>query len=285
VVSFVEGSLVKHSGFLCDDVFFFLAGIALGGILSKRVSHLGSKLPLFLCYAAVAVWLGTPLLERFDLWTNSAWPHHLRMIARIIGSFVCLGPATTLIGMCLPALLDRCTTPKQCASLYSFNTFGAVLGSLLGGWCLMGLFGPVHTAWLVGGLLFCVGFPLLKSAQNREPILVLACICLGISVQFSSRIGTARVQGPAPQLYKKHVVLAHENGPDVTTSVVQSMSHENMLFIDGYLPRAKVGRLSVYMQSMGSLPMLLHAKPKDHGDLFRDRANRACGSKMRIQKA
>ncbi len=259
----LRGAWLSTSDSFAVMLFCFLVGLGLGAFVSKLVTRPRAVLPVILCLAAVAIWLGTPLIERFDLWSNAGGDYGWRMFARIAAASLAMGPAIVLLGISLPALLDARETPRQWAWLYSVNTLGAVVGSLLAGWWLVGWLGPVKTAWCAGGLLVVVAIPAIQTWALRVQLGVLAAIAFAIAQGADSGIGSKRVQGPTSFVRREHQVLAHQNGPDVTTSVVRTRQGFTMLFIDGYAATGEVGNSTGYMAAMGRLPMLLHPQPLD----------------------
>ena len=244
-------------------LFCFLVGIGAGAWLSKRVRDIRASLPMILCMAALAIWLGTAIIERFDLWADAGGDYDVRIAWRIVAALLAMGPAIALLGISLPALLDSRDSPRQWAWLYAVNTLGAVVGSLLAGWWLMGWLGPVKTSWVAGLLLVAVAVPAIPTRTWRIPLLIVAALGAAVAWVADSGIGATRVQGPTDFVRREHRVLAHQNGPDVTTSVVRTREGFTLLFIDGYAATGEVGGSSAYMDAMGRLPMMLHPAPEE----------------------
>ncbi len=240
----------------------FLTALALGAWLSKTLRLREVSLGALLFAAAIAVWLGTPVIERFDLWGTAAGSYSLRALIRVSGAMLVMGPAVMLLGVALPWLLDEAKTPRAWSRIYAMNTVGAVLGSLSAGWVFMMLLGPTKTSWIAGFVLAAAGISLVKSQALRVPLTASVLVFLFFSWWADSGIGIERVQGPTKLLRQEHQLLKSVNGPDVTTSVVQTEEGANVLFIDGYAATGEFGFNSAYMDAMGRLPMLLHPDPK-----------------------
>lgn len=244
-------------------LFCFLLSLGLGAWLSKSLRKTRITVPLLLCGAAVAIWLGTAFIERFDGWASAGGAYGPRLAGRVLAALLAMGPAVLLLGVSLPALMDERAQPRQWARLYAANTLGAALGSLLAGWWLISWLGPVKSAWVLGGLLLAVAVPALSSRHARAQALVVAVLALGAAWAADSGIGVTRVQGPTTFVRHEHRILAHQNGPDVTASVVRTRQGFTLLFMDGYAASGEAGGSTVYMDAMGRLPMLLHPSPKD----------------------
>lgn len=241
----------------------FLTALALGAWLSKSLRLRGVSLGVLLFAAAVAVWLGTPLIERFDLWGTAAGSYSLRALIRVSVAMLVMGPAVMLLGVALPWLLDEAKTPEAWSRIYAMNTVGAVAGSLAAGWVFMALLGPAKSSWVAGFVLAAAGIILVRSQALRVALTASVLVFLSFGWWADSGIGIDRVQGPTKLLREEHHLLKSVNGPDVTTSVVQTKQGVNVLFIDGYAATGEFGFNSAYMDAMGRLPMLLHPAPKD----------------------
>jgi len=241
----------------------FLIALAVGAWLSQSLRHKGIPLGLLLFAAAVAVWMGTPLIERFDLWGTAAGGYSLRAGIRVFVAMAVMGPAVILLGVALPWLLDEAKTPQAWSRVYAMNTIGAVMGSLSAAWLFMALLGPAKTSWIAGFVLAAAGIVLVRPQALKLSLTASVLVLLLFGWWADSGIGIKRVQGPTALLRKEHRLLKTVNGPDVTTSVVQTGEGANVLFIDGYAATGEFGSNSAYMDAMGRLPMLLHTAPKE----------------------
>lgn len=239
-----------------------LLGLAAGAFLASRLRRVIDILPLILILAGLSVLASTPLIERLDLWSDAGGSHTTRHIWRSVSALILIGPSVCLLGIVLPALLDAARDSFDWALRYAINALAAVLGGILAGWFLLAYLGPVRTAWATAIVLGLVG--LFLTRKNRWSPLwaaILAAAAFG-SWSADSGIGRSRVQGPTALLRQPHQVVAHANGPDVTTSVMQTPQGQRVLFIDGYGASAEAGRLTEYMHAMGRLPMRLHGSAK-----------------------
>jgi spermidine synthase len=244
-------------------LFSFLISLGLGAALSKRLTRVRETLALLLCLAAAAIWLGTAVIERLDAWGDAGGDYGPRLVMRVLAALLGMGPAVLLIGLSLPALLDDRKEPRQWAWLYATNTLGAVIGSTVVAWGWMEWLGPVRSAWLLGLLLLGFALPWVSTWKRRGAALGICGFCGLITWAADSGIGTRRVQGPTAFVRRDHQIIAHQNGPDQTTSVVRTREGYTLLFIDGYAASGEVGGSTGYMDAMGRLPMLMHPRPAE----------------------
>jgi spermidine synthase len=161
----------------------------------------------------------------------------------------------------LPGLLDELGDARRCGQAYAWNTLGAVAGSLLAAWCLLPWLGFARSAWLLGAV------PLVLAALAggwgaRVAAAAAAVLGLGVAVTSTSSLGRERVQGAGFDLLSEHEVLAYREGPDSTVSVVAGADGSRFLMIDGFTASAEGRAGTDYMEWMGRLPMLAHARPE-----------------------
>lgn len=238
-----------------------LVPLGLAARLVPSVRRLGASAPLLLVLAGVVVVGVTPLVERIDLLVPVS-ERYGGMLLRWTGlCLVVIGPPMLLLGLVLPWYLDLLRDPGRCALAYALNTAGAVTGSLLAAWVLLPTLGFARSAWLLGTLLVALALPLLGGAA-RLGALGAVTAALALAVAFGSSLGRDRVQGPGFALLESPRVLAYQEGPDATVSVVSGAEGERFLLIDGFTASADGTEGTAYMEWMGRLPMLAHPDPK-----------------------
>jgi spermidine synthase len=179
-------------------VAIFMAGLALGGYLAGRLARRSRDLTLLyfslqalIGLLALAVpWLmaaSRPLFARIyaDLY-GQPFLYHLMRIAL---SAVVMLPATVLMGLTLPILVEALTGAysglgKRAGSLYGVNAAGAALGAAVAGFTLLPHLGTLRTI-LVGaainlsmavvGWVVLRRFPWMRSRRaNAQPRRVAA---------------------------------------------------------------------------------------------------------------
>lgn len=239
-------------------LFCVLLGLSGGAFLAGRVRRVRETLALTLVMAGLAVWVGTPVIERLDAWSGAGGSPVSRHLWRTVVALGLIGPVVALLGMALPMLLDTARSSMEWGKRYAMNAFGAVMGGMSAGWYLLGYLGPVRTAWGAALLLVVVGLWMGRRQRGIGLWMGAGAVVAMASWVADSGIGRSRVQGPTALVRGAHRVVAHEDGPEVTTSVVEVPGGQRVLFIDGYGASAEAGRLSQYMHAMGKLPMRLH---------------------------
>ena len=231
------------------------AGARLASWFAKKKVSLGAVLAA----AGVAIFVATPIVERFDhiadatifgYWaTNAAW---------FAVSLLVLGPAILLVGTCLPWIMKEHVEPAQWGRSYAVNTIGAVAGSLVAAWVLLPTMGFARTAWLLGAITLLAALSTLRgAARSRAAAFGLAAFVVAALTE--SGIGRARVLGNFNSPVTR--IISFDEGPNSSVVVADTADHSRMLVIDGF-SATDVSSASHYMVWMGRLPMLLHPEPK-----------------------
>jgi len=241
-----------------------LAPLALAASQARRVRRAGAPPGALLGAAAVAILLATPLVERVDLLAPRGlyrpdvaygW-----LLAQWLGlSLAIVGPPVALLGTLLPLYLDRADA-AGCGRLYAVNTAGAVAGSLAAAWLLVPALGVARASWLVAGLVAVpAAFALPGRLRLALPAAGLAA--LAVAVTQSSSLGRERVQ--TSHDLRDYAIVAFEEDPDSTVSVVETPDGRRRLLIDGFTATSENdGAHTSYMAWMGRLPVLLHDDPR-----------------------
>jgi predicted membrane-bound spermidine synthase len=235
-----------------------LIPLALGARLVPWMRRLHISPAVVLAVAGCAILVSTPLIERLDLIVEISGQYYVVMAIWLGLSLAIIGPAMTCLGMVLPWCLEEFSDPAVTGRLYGVNTVGSVAGSLLAAWLLLPNLGFARTSWSLG-----VGLVVIALAIGTRHLRQLATVASGaaltLAILFASSPGRDRVQGHADTAGFQ--VLALNEGPDATTSVVQYPSGDRELMIDGFVASSNK-RSTTYMGWMGSLPMLLHPVPE-----------------------
>ena len=211
-----------------------------------------------LALAGLAVLLATPLVERMDLLARSVGSYEETMIRWLGLSLAILGPAIFLLGTVLPWTLEEFSNARDTGRLYAWNTAGAVAGSLVSAWLMLPTIGFAPTAWLMGGLLLGAA---LFAAPARPRFLIAAVMVGGLLLAVTMTSSPGRHRAYRAASFGNQQVIAIEEGPDATASVVADETGKRQLMIDGFIATTEQTHAN-YMEWMGRLPMLLHAKPE-----------------------
>ena len=235
-----------------------LVPLAVGARMVPALRRRGVGLGALLAGSGAAVLLATPLIERFDLAIGVS-PVYAIALATWFGlSLVAIGPAVLCLGTALPWCLEDNPAPRDTGRLYAANAFGSVTGALFAAWLLLPTLGASRSAWAIG-----VGIIVLATAISRRRrgwILATGTASRAVAVAVTSSPGRDRVQ--FSRGLDGHTILAHDEGPDFTASVVEGPAGERLLFIDGFVATSDHRGGSHYMEWMGRLPALLHHAPQ-----------------------
>ena len=130
---------------------------------------------------------------------------------------------------------------------------------LLAAWVLLPTFGFARASWVLALAVLAVAFlrtgPRLRLAGG-----VAAALALVFAVTLASSPGRDRLHGEPG--FATGRVLALDEGPDFTTSVVETGGGTRNLLIDGFTATSETPIGAHYMFWMGSLPALLHPDPE-----------------------
>ena len=234
-----------------------LIPLAFAAHIAPLLRRWGFTLGPLLVASAVAILVATPLVERMDLLCRVGVGSYAGLMLSWFGlSLVIIGPAILLLGMAVPWILQEQTNPIRWGRIYALNTAGAVVGSMGAAWVLLPAIGFTRTSWLVGLLVGVVATALLAGRRRWIAASAVACAFV-VAFTFESGLGRLRVQSRPG----KYQVVAYEEGPDATVSVIKGDSDAHDLIIDGF-HAASERKASGYMVWLGRLPMLAHPDPK-----------------------
>ena len=210
-----------------------------------------------LAASGVVVVAFTPVIERFDLMAGfSIGPRVLTLFAM---SFWATAPAVLLLGVTLPALLDRARTPTVWGRLYALNTAGGIAGAIVTAWMLLPAVGFARAAWALGAIAAATGLAGIVGRLRWIGAAALVGV-LVLSASLESSVGRSRIQGRvAAREYRVH---RFSEGADATVSVIEYRNGNRALVIDGFQAASEM-RLNHYMDWMGRLPMLVHPAPRN----------------------
>ena len=243
-----------------------LIPLAIGARAAPRLRRLGLSASSLLGAAGTAILLATPLVERMDLLAallpnQVAGPHGyaIQQTGRLLLALAILGPPILVLGTVLPSLLDEFSAPERAGRLYGANTVGAAIGSLLTAWLLLPWVGFARSAWILGGLTIALGFA-AGAGRVRRIAPLAGAAALVVAITTTASIGRDRVQ--IPYSWPSYRILAHDEGPDSTISVVET-GNTRYLVIDGFAASGENTDWGDYMDRMGRLPMRVHEDPRD----------------------
>jgi len=231
------------------------AGARLVPWLRRR--GVGPATPLWIAGAAIV--LATPLVERLDLVAEIDRPFLATLGIWLAIALATIGPAVLFLATALPWYLEEHPDPGATGRLYGANTLGSVAGALAAAWLLLPRVGSSMTAWILGGVVLALA---AAHAPPRRKIAVagVGVAALLVAVAASSSPGRDRMYGATA--LRGNRVLAFDEGPDSTASVIQWSTGDRYLYIDGFSATTDDPVAGHYMYWMGALPARLHPGPR-----------------------
>ena len=269
----------------------FLSGIAFGSLVARRL--LGES-NWILKFILIEISIGLvcigilPLLENLTEWTSLTdrffysienSPEKTLFI-RFLFAFGLMFVPTFGFGLLFPLAnhiysFRLQAVSKAIGNVYSINTLGGVLGTILTPFVFIPLFGIRLSIYLIYAVLILFGIFVLAKYRKQNPVLILAVVLVVLIVGktiFVPQIETgesgvhnlARLEINVPEDRVK--LLDYKEGEFSTISVVEDTeSGARTIYLDGF-STATVSRSfsgSTYMQAMGFVPMVLHPEPKN----------------------
>ena len=269
----------------------FLSGIAFGSLVARRL--LGES-NWILKFILIEISIGLvcigilPLLENLTEWTSLAdrffysienSPEKTLFI-RFLFAFGLMFVPTFGFGLLFPLAnhiysFRLQAVSKAIGNVYSINTLGGVLGTILTPFVFIPLFGIRLSIYLIYAVLILFGVFVLAKYRKQNPVLILAVVLVVLIVGktiFVPQIekgesgvhNLARLEINVPEDRIK--LLDYKEGEFSTISVVEDTeSGARTIYLDGF-STATVSRSfsgSAYMQAMGFVPMVLHPEPKN----------------------
>ena len=261
-------------------LFAFLLGIAIGGILAKRISEKTDKLVYI--YGVLQIILGLfSIFTIYLLYTfaytegfqNSlhkflydyAYSWQWGILAFILtGLLIYLIPAL-LMGILFPVLNDLYfknvlkKAGKTVSAIYAVNTIGAIFGSLGAGFILIPSFGIKISIYIIAGINLAIGILFVfKSGLKFRPVILYSLPVLLI-VLFLSGEGKYLFGNKEKKTDK---VLFYEEGLMATVKVYERGENRYMS-IDG-IPIASTGRSLMQKEKLiAHLPFFLKKNAED----------------------
>ena len=187
LILFLRTSIYAFSAMLA----VFLTGIAIGSIVvNKFIDRLKTPLVVF-----GILELGIGVLSISNLYLLR--PLDSSLLSRMLSPVVLVFPLTFLFGAIFP-IASLCyaksinKTGSSVAAVYCFNTMGNVIGSVLTGFLLIGLFGSSKTIIALGFVNIMLGLILLwaepaKSVAFKSKYLLIIPIVILLSVGFKGK--------------------------------------------------------------------------------------------------
>jgi spermidine synthase len=236
-----------------------LLPLAIGARVVPFLRRRGITPAPMLLAAGAAILVGAPLVERMDLLPIESMSPLQVLGFWMLATLGAIGPAILFLATALPWFLETHPNPAATGRLYGLNTLGSVAGSLITAWGLLPWIGAARSTWVLG-LLVLGAAALLYKPRARIGVAVVGAATLAVAIAFSSSAGRDRMHG-RPN-YEGYRLLAHDEGPDFTSSVIEWFNGDRFLFIDGFTATSDHPVGGHYMYWMGALPARLQPAPE-----------------------
>ena len=173
-----------------------------------------------------------------------------------------MGIPTLLMGMSFPVAARLVAgvghVGRDVGLLYSVNTLGAIIGSLMAGFVIVPLFGLTWGVFIIG--LIYLGLGLATILRDRAELahagLMGALGLVVIAFVGMSLPGISR-QGLQPLGSVLDQQVFYEEGPLATVAVVEKNSGERTIFVDGVGVAGTDDILQTDQKSLAHVPMML----------------------------
>ncbi|MCC5875675.1 MAG: fused MFS/spermidine synthase [Candidatus Sumerlaeia bacterium] len=219
------------------------AGIGLGGALSW--------------FMIVRDWNLLP--EQIEDGTLIYW----NAVANVmITTGLAIGLPTILMGMAFPVVsrIVVCSVHQigfDVARVYSLNTVGAILGSFLGGFFLVPLFGITGTIALLASLnLLMAGFLFAVNGELSIPVrraMAVGAVLLAVLIPYRIASSGSYLQ----RLQPNEIMIHYEEGAMATISVVENNSGDRTIYVDNVGVAGTDKVLLTDQKSLAHVPMVL----------------------------
>jgi len=267
----------------------FLFGIFYGSkVISKKLSN--NHYPILILFKlqlwlAATVALLAPLTYLAPnifgnlIWTLTSLMDGNFAIASILAQFfvaslLILIP-TTLLGASFPAAVKSYINnfdfrARGTGYIYAFNTFGAVIGSLIGGFVLLPIFGTRISLIIIAALFFFSALILIKLIRRIEnydsiikfhkflPVLIFMASSIAISIMPDKTIVNYNMQKNS-----KPNVIYHGDGVSHTIDIVKSDEGHIIMMVNGNIEADTTYVQRRHFVLKAHLPLLLHGEAND----------------------
>lgn len=260
----------------------FLLGIAIGSVIVARFMDRQRRLLAWLGFLQVAIGLSAiaaiPILNRlapvFESMAGStldAWLPWKWVAMRFAKGMAVMLVPTVLMGMAFP-LVTRiytrsvATVGTALGNVYSVNTVGGVLGSMLAGFVLIPLMGVQNGIILVAALSVVVGAvlvlnePALERRVRVAAVAGVAVVALGVGTYYVVRGPT--ILTSYYEAVEQERVLSYAEGVGATVKVYVDDLGDRVLSVNGF-PVAGTSMATQDAQvPLAHLPLLLTSVPE-----------------------
>jgi spermidine synthase len=190
----------------------------------------------------------------------------------LASSLVAMLPATLLLGMAFPIGLqiwagsgDPATTSTRVGLFYSLNVCGAILGSVLGGFVLLPLFGSHGSLLVVAGLTLLSSLALALRLRRTVPrfagLMLIGGPAVFALVAFSS---VDPLDLALERFHEGETQIWRQEGVQTTVTIHErsgSAGSMRIMYLDGRHQANDSPVMAFVHHRIGALPAMLHPDP------------------------
>ncbi|MFB3881795.1 MAG: fused MFS/spermidine synthase [Armatimonadota bacterium] len=278
-----------------------LVGIAAGSAvfapLADRTQNRGAMVAFLMFFGGLFAALGPAIINRLPFlflqlsdWAYGQWS--LVIAAQFAVCFVLVFVPTFLSGASFPILVRMYSRGEQSvgrtvADIYAMNTFGGILGSLLGGFVLVKLLGLQPSLTVAALALMAVGGPVAMAlarpwgrGERTAGALAMAAVVVALVFvhprfdtkllfagwgPFAGGYYVSRMGGTTVDVTDRHMqrLLYHKEGVSASVDVLETAWGDRIISVNAQ----PVATTYLYdmraLKMLGHLPVLLHPDPKE----------------------
>ena len=242
-----------------------LAGIAIGSLVAAPL--LARRAPALWWLGALQAAAGLAALAGAQL-HGSLYDPAAAATGLVRGAAIAILPTALCLGIAFPIgvhlWLDAPRSAgRQLGVLYAGNVAGALVGSLVAGFVLLGRFGSARSLVSMAAVSVVTGVALLIADMRRSRWMsgLMAVVSAGLFISLARDVPDPFITGLTRRYpYAGHVFMRDE-GVQTTVSVHMREMGGRQLYLDG-LHQASDGRDVVLLhRQIGHVPVLLHPNP------------------------
>ena len=278
-----------------------LVGIAAGSVvfapLADRTKNRGVLVAFLMFFGGLFAVLGPAIINQlpFVFLKLSDWAYgdfKLVLVAQFVVCFMLVFVPTFLSGASFPILVKMYSRGQEnvgrtVADIYAINTFGGILGSLLGGFVLVKHLGLQPSLTVAALFLMAVGGPLAMTlarpwgrgdrAVGAIAMAVVVAALAFVHPRFDTKLLFAgwgpfaggyyvsRMAGSTVDVTDRHMqrLLYHKEGVSASVDVFETPYGERIISVNAQPVATTYLHDMRALRMLGHLPVLLHPDPKD----------------------
>jgi len=260
-----------------------LAGIALGsliaGVLADRTKSPALWFGLVECAAGIACFASLILIAQLPE-TMAALQHRFsfsfqgRMIVQFLSAFTVLIFPTILFGMTFPFAVRAATQSHarlgaDVGLLYGVNTFGGVVGAIVGGYLLLPVVGAHNGVLALGAILLIAGGLLMVRGTTSTSARAFAVVGVSLAIAYVVPKLPDDASHALNQKYisKDEQIIAYREGVEGTVVVSEPANNpgtsNRTLWINGVQATQSVQKGVWMNRFQGVLPFVFDRDPRN----------------------